>query len=389
MVPTIFSRNDYPEMVEEAGGRSIPIIYGQVEAEAGALKCMRVDTDTYLLAAHHCKSLESAFREDGTDISGNCQLINHADGNAYILYDSTEKYIKVNAKGKMDAKSALMDDPIDAIKDIIDTYSDMEYNIAALDEAQAIMQDREYKISAVIDKKQDLKSILVDFCFSFDCDFYIGRGNEITITLLKWSKLMPKKSYNQNQLISFHLDELPEEIKNKVQYKYNYNSADEIYQNERVYAKESSIINWGEFYNRNEPLHLKYVSDNDCAFDVVQRFVIQRKNPRRVATLDIPLTEFLGVDIADIISIHHPNAIDPGKRKYQVRRVNIDFNADIVQVEAMDITSLTGGVFILGNRQLLHKKWNDAEDNERNYGYLADNVSGYFSNNTDYGKVMY
>jgi hypothetical protein len=390
LIPGIITEEDYPNMVEKADGQSIPVIYGDVQAEAGAVKCWRVDTNKYLLAGHHCKELVDnvAYKEDGTPIVG-ASLDNNADGRAYAQCSASEDFLYVNVKGKMNGSSNLVEDPIEAIKDVINNYTTMDYDADGMDTAQAIMTDRGYKIACVIDNQKNLLDVLKEFCFSFDCDFYISKGNEIVISLFKWSELTPQKSFIKTQIVDFQINELPEEIRNKVQYMYKYNFAAEKFLKTPIYTKDSSIANWGEFYNKNEPLELRYVPGNDEAFDVVQRFVIQRKNPRRIAHSDIPLSEFVGLDISDIIEIQHPNAIDGNKRKYQVRRINIDFAADIVQVEAVDITAMTGGVFILGDRDTLPAKWGDASDNERNYGYLADRNTGYFSNGTDYGKVLY
>ncbi|NIM12533.1 MAG: hypothetical protein GTO45_37750 [Candidatus Aminicenantes bacterium] len=395
LVPGIMTKDDYPNMAEKAEGQSIPIIYGHVSAEAGAVKCWRVNTNTFLLAGHHCKELvdNAAYKEDGTPIVG-ASLDNNADGKAYVQCTSAGDFVYVNVKGKMDGSSNLMEDPIDALKNLIDSpHISMGYSTEGMNTAQEIMNARNYKIAAVIDNQQNLNDVLVDFCFSFDCDFYIGKGNEIMISLLKWSALIPQKSFTEKQVVEFQLDELPEEIRNKVKYMYKYNFAEENFQKTPVYTKESSIENWGEFYNRNEALDLRYVSDDDAAVDVVQRFVIQRKNPRRIAQLTLPLCEYVGLDISDIIEITHPAAIHVNKRKYQIRRVNIDFLADIVQVEAVDITSMTGGMFVLGDRdwvpETLPPKWSDSDEFSRNYGYLADRNTGYFSNGTDYGKVLY
>ena len=55
LVPGIISKDDYPNLAEKAEGGSIPIIYGHVTATGtGAVKCWRVDTNTFLLAGHHC-----------------------------------------------------------------------------------------------------------------------------------------------------------------------------------------------------------------------------------------------------------------------------------------------------------------------------------------------
>lgn len=410
LIPGIISGDVFPNMVEKADGEAIPVIYGHVTAENGAVKCWRVDTvveesvekGLYLLARHHCAEIEgdTAYKEDGSTVTGAVELVPGEDGYAYVKCDPSEDFIYVNVKGKKDGEDNLIEDPIDAVMDLIDDYIPMAYDIDCMTAARAITADRGYKIACVIGEQKNLQDVLVDFSFSFDCDFYIGKGNEIMISLLDWSAMVPAKSYVAGQIIDFQIEELPEEIRNKVKYMYRYNYAKGQFDRMPVYTKDSSIANWGEFYNRNEALNLTYVSDDDSAFDVVQRFVIQRKNPRRVARIALPLSEFVGLDISDVIEIQHPDAINKSMRKYQVRRTDIDFVADIVQVEAVDITTFTGGVLILGDRQwltpeegetepLLKPKWSDTDEFSRNYGYLADRADWYFGNNTDYGKVLY
>jgi hypothetical protein len=399
MIPEVLSPDDYPNMAGKGDGASIPIIYGTLQAGGGAVKCWRVDTGAFLLAGHHCQGLldlyeepdkYTVYKEDGSPVN-DAELDNNADGRAYITCTCNDDFIYANVLGKLNAQDSLIEDPIEAIKAIIDGYTGMTYNTLAMDRAQAIAVKREYKMAAVIDNQQTLQDVLVAFCFSFDSDFYIGKGHEIVISLLDWSALSPVRSFDAGRIVDFQIEELPDEIRNKVKYMYQYNYATGEYQRMPVYAKESSIINWGEFYNKNEALNLQYIFDNDSAFDVVQRFVIQHKNPKRSAEVSIPLTEFIGVDIADIIEIKHPNAIDDKKRKYQVRRVDIDFLGDLVQVEAIDITTLTGGMFVLGDRDdpSLSSKWVEEDDYSRQYGYLADRADNYFGNDTDYGKVLF
>ena len=415
MIPQSITADQFPYMGEEADGQSIPIIYGEVLSSTGAVTCWRIDeyTETediegvptevrkgiFLVAGHHCKNIEGVFDKDGATLDTvdfDVQLegtFGQPDEKTLLKYVGDGEFIpeniRANVKGKMDISEYLINDPIDALKDIIDNYTGMEYNNEGLDAAKDIMNSRGYSITAVIDKNQTLKEVLVVFCFSFDCDFYISKGNEIMITLLKWTDLVPEKTFIESQIVGFQLQELPEDIRNKVQYMYKYNYAENAYKKMPIYSNGSSISNWGEFFDRNDSLNLTYVSDDDVAFDVVQRYVIQRKNPRRVANIDIPLSEFVGLDISDIIEVQHPGAIDINKRKYQTRRVNIDFVTDIVQVEAFDITAMTGGAFILGEPDL-PATWDEAvTDEARNYGYLADSSTGYFTNNIDYGKVLY
>ncbi|MCP5053368.1 MAG: hypothetical protein GY940_39755 [bacterium] len=407
LIPGIMTSETFPNMVEEAEGQPIPVIYGNLYVNGGAVKCWRVNesgTDgIFLLARHHCQGIldfqlddqqnpvYEVYLEDGTAIT-EAVLDNNADGNAYIQCSAIdEDFVFANVEGKTDAGSNLIDDPVDALKDLIDSYTAITYNTVAMDEAQTIMNDRGYIISTVIGQQQNLNDVLVDFCFSFDCDFHIGKGNEIIITLLNRATLTPVKSFTSHRIVDFSMDELPEEIRNKVKYQYKYDFAREKYKKLPIYSKPSSIANWGEFYNRNDSLDLKYLSDDISSFDVVQRYLIQRKNPRRVAQVSIPLEEFVGVELGDIIEIQHPGAVDDNIRKYQVRRINIDFLSDVMDVEAVDITTLTGGIFILGDSDTMPAAWSGGSESNiyRDYGYLADGDTGYFSNDTDYGKVLY
>lgn len=412
VIPHTLTKEEYENAVDEADGTSIPIIYGYVYADKGAVKCMRVDTTLesgvtkgiYLLADHHCFSLRAAYKEDGTDISGDCVLSNlgttgQEDEKAFVIYnigvvpegeevEYIPAFINVDVEGKM-KDAALIEHPLDALEDIIDNYTAMTLSGSDLTENYAIMSDRGYKIAAVIIDQKTLGDVLIAFAYSFDCDFYLSKGNEIVIALLNWDNPVPAKYLDENLTIGFQIQELPDEIRNKIKYNYRYDYAHETYQRSPLYEKPGSIANWGEFYNKNEPLELKYVYDEATALDVVQRFALQKRNPKRIAVVDLPLAEFSGLDISDVVEIEHPGAIDDEKRKYQIRRVNIDFTADAVQMECIDITSLTGGIFILGDDSFTDN-WDDPgiTDYERQFAYLCDE-DGFFANDVDEGKILY
>jgi len=403
-VPRIITTDLFTGLTEGANGQSVPVIYGQVESSAGSVKCWKVAENQYLLAGHYCDELTNVFKDDGTDISGDFQLSNVGDpaqGNdfAYVEYIGTasfdEPFVMANVKGKRMTGGELIENPIDALTDLLDSYTGMTYDATKMEEVKVIMNERQYKISMVIVNRETLEQILMDFCTSFDCDYFIKKGNQVVISLLDWTFLQPGGFFTQDHVVDFQIDELSEEIRNKVYYKYCYHPADQKYLQTRVYSKQASIDNWGEFFFPNEPLEMICVSDMVTAIDIVQRYLIQRKNPRRIAQLEIPLQEFSGLGIADVIEIQHPNAIDENKRKYQIRRLYIDFIGDGVQVEAVDITYMTGGMFILGNNgneslpNPLPRFWGNAAGTQRDYGYLADKTGGFFGNDIDYGKGLY
>jgi len=396
IIPKTLTLDEFPRAETEGDGTSIPIIFGHVNSTTGAVKCWRVETGKYLLADHHCYSLEGAFDKDGNDILGQCGLSSQdssspEDTKEFVLYSggSNLEYITVNVKGMMDS-GQLIEDPIAALEMIFDSsnnYTDMKLSTMNLEQNRSIMNERDYEIAGVIDNQITMKDFLIDFAFSFDCDFYLSKGNEIVISLLDWGLLTEKKSYNEKQITSFQLQVLPEEIRNKLKYMYRYNYADGKFQRIPIYARADSISNWGEFYNQNEALELQYLYQDKGASDVVQRFAFQRTNPRRNATVEVPLEEFSGLDISDVVSISHPGAIDEKPRKYQIRRLDIDFMADSVQMECLDINSLTGGIFILGDENIADN-WEDADDYDRQYAYLCGD-DGFFANGIDEGKILY
>lgn len=398
VIPKTLTKEEYDDAAEEADGTSVPVIYGYVYAPTGAVTCWKVEPGKYILADHHVFDVTEVFDKDGVDVSADFAFYNEGSGTGnervFVYYEGTGTFsddnIRVNVKGKM-SSSVLIEHPIDALEDLFDSaenYTEMELSSLGRDGNYAIMSDRGYKIAAVIHEQKSLKDFLAEFSYSFDCDFYLGKNNEIVITLLNWDNIQSGKTLDETQITSFQLQELPEEIRNKVKYNYRYNYAEGKYQRVPLYEKQESIDNWGEFYHKNEAVNCHYVYDEDTAFDVVQRYAFQRMNPRRIASAELPLAEFSGLDISDIVEIGHRAAIDENKRKYQVRRVNVDFLGDVAQVECVDISNLTAGIFILGDGLEMADNWADANDSDRQYAYLCDS-DGYFANDTDEGKILY
>ncbi|MCP5108909.1 MAG: hypothetical protein GY950_36335, partial [bacterium] len=150
MINDLISAEAFPDIAEEADGKSIPIIYGDVQSDTGAVKCLRVDREsevilvegenvtiyrgTYLVAGHHCKSLDAVFDKDGEPLDmadfdlieegtfgqpGERTLFKYKVTGQEFCPDS----IRMNVKGKMDSGSNLIEDPIDTVKNIINNYT--------------------------------------------------------------------------------------------------------------------------------------------------------------------------------------------------------------------------------------------------------------------------
>lgn len=399
VIPRTISKELFPGVVDEADGMSIPLIYGALQGDKGAVKCWRIEPGKYLLAGHHCKEVSEVYDKNGNDRSLDFQLANEGTAgteNEFALVNFigtgsfTDEYIRVDTRGKME-NGDLIEHPMHVLENVFAGVSGMNLSDINRDLNWMIMDERDYLFAGVIDQHKTIKEFLVEFAFSFDCDFYISKENQVVITLLNWDNLEANKSLTQKQVTDFQLQEVPETIRNKVTYQYLYHFAEGKYGRTPLYENRESVTNWGEFYNKNEPLNFYYTHDESTAYDVMQRYVFLRKDPLRKAFVEMPLLEFSGVDIADVIELEHPNAIDNGNRKYQVRRVEFDFVSDSVQLECIDITSLTGNLFILGGDDF-PETWEQAIADEkrdlyRQYGYLCGD-DGHFANG-DEGKILY
>lgn len=396
VLPKTATKADYHDMPSEGDGSSIPIIYGLLETPGGAVKCWKVAAKKYLLASHQCMALHGVYDSNGADISSDFSLTVEGDGasqRAYIVYggaqDPGHDFICVNVSGK-NSGGALIDHPLDALADLVASataFSIYEETPGDWNKKKDIMTSRGYKISALLSDQISLKDFLVGFSFSFDCDFFLSRTNQLVISILDWDKMTSAKLLDEKTISSYTLNVLPEAIHNRVKYKYHFDPAGEKFLLEPEYLSMDSIAHWGEFFNKSESLELKYVKEELTALDVVQRYAFQKKNPRRSIQVDLPLEEFVGLDIADIIEISHPSAIDTDPRKYQIRRVDIDFLADAVQMECLDISTLAGDVLILGDSSMT-ELWSNASPVERQYAYLCD-ADGFLRSPDAEGKILY
>jgi hypothetical protein len=97
--------SEYPNVPTVNEGNFGNIIGGTVSDESdtpslGMIPCYRIAANKYLLAWHPCYALLGVYKEDGTDIYGDCTLLNDEDERAYITYTGTDvDVIWANAQG--------------------------------------------------------------------------------------------------------------------------------------------------------------------------------------------------------------------------------------------------------------------------------------------------
>jgi hypothetical protein len=365
---------DYPDVVEEAKGLPVPLIYGDCYSH----KCWKTGIDQYLIADHHIDGVSKVYDNDGNEITSGWWFQNYSDGRAYIHFnpgEGTYDTIYIDCTGKVIT-------PVDGLIDMI-SLSNCGYNSASFAAVKAIHGERNYLFSFAICTKKDLSEILEKFCSSFDCDFLVSAQGEIILKIYDFRTMAVVQRFREPEILELETNEDPTKSLSKCKYMYTYMTTQEGGYFRFCPSFEVST-SWPE---RSGSLGLYCVSEPLTAYDVVQRYIIQRQNPRRIIKLSVP--EGYELELGDIIELQSNELIDKDSiRKYQIRRIELGYKDGLINIECWDITTIAGGMFVLGDRETLTANWEQATGTERDYGYLADSGTGYF-NPVDQGKTLY
>ena len=375
-------KSEYENAPTNSLGKPINIIIGEVYGPGGAIPVYRIDTGKFLVADHNIYSIDNVYDQNGTELTG-FSLTNN--GRAYLNITSDEETLYINGKGLIDAQNQLIVDPIEAFKYIIDNFTQIEY--CDLSEIQAEMQSRFYRFDGAIVKKIKVENFLENFCICFDCDFFFTKAKLLSLSIFKWVNETEDLFLQESQIDDIEIEENPDAVRNRIQYNYHYHFAKDYYQKQPEHSRQSSIQNWGEFWDN---LNFIYIADHSTAYDVVQNHAIVHSDRERSTTITFPLKYMKSaVDIGSIVGFSHSKAVSLGFRKYQIRRLNIDFKFKYIVLTLRDLSSLSGGVVILGDENELPGIWNEADDYARQYFYLCDESTGFFGNGIDPGKRLF
>lgn len=128
-------------------------------------------------------------------------------------------------------------------------------------------------------------------------------------------------------------------------------------------------------------LELQFVRHQATAEDVAFRRLLRQKDPPRVVTFALGLTG-MNYELGDVLSLTHYEGVGPsGWVGNPVRILRHDADPDQFQVvlECVDMQTLFAGAFILGNESVLPSAWTSATTAQKQYGYLAEETTGLFS----------
>lgn len=126
---------------------------------------------------------------------------------------------------------------------------------------------------------------------------------------------------------------------------------------------------------------LWFVRDSIIAADITHRKLVRHKDPPRLVQLSVPAKGF-NIELGDVRLIQHYAGIGLtgwSAQPLRVQRHTANLNDDSVQFECFDMSRLFETIFILGNEITLAPLWATAPALDRVYGYLADDVTGLFS----------
>lgn len=119
------------------------------------------------------------------------------------------------------------------------------------------------------------------------------------------------------------------------------------------------------------------------ALDVIQRRLLRSKDPIRV-TWTMGMAG-LSIELGGIVKLTHYSGMGESgyvERPIRITRHETDPEKYTVTLEGWDMARLFEGTLVLGNTAVLPAAWTSATVAQRQYGYLCDETTGLFSDNS-------
>jgi len=136
-------------------------------------------------------------------------------------------------------------------------------------------------------------------------------------------------------------------------------------------------------------MDLYAVSDRSLALSVLNRVLSRYSFPMRRVELTVPLSG-TSIDIGDVFAVTHVEGIGADGWVGRILRClhhELDANDNAVRLIAYDLGRSVSYAFVLGDRDELPTLYPDASGAELTYGFLADRLTGRFSND-DRGRHL-
>jgi hypothetical protein len=338
--------DDFANCPDENLGKWKNIIAGCVNdiggAAIGMVTAVRVDTNKYLLAGHHCHALIKCFDSDVNDITGSCALDNNADGNAYINYTSADDEIYVNCYG-METGSTYVRNPAEILDEINTAFG--SFTLDGITDATAVYEGRSYTGEyVVIDDSMTWEQFLKVFARNYDCRLFQKANGNLGIKVLDWGTETAESTIEPIYVDDVNFEKWldADVIIDEYQRRWWWHYRDRNFQ-----LKASDVTADTDYSADREKLDLEFHSDDETAKDVAARLIFFNKKPRIWWSFSLPKTIANPMELASVYALKSKRW--SGTRLIQIYVKTHVGGGNRVRFEALDITDINSGLIILRN----------------------------------------
>ncbi len=329
-------------------GQVIPDCYGEMATTSGGMiKGWQVEANKYLVNATVIggSTLDAAYLEDGTDITGGCVLSTTADGlRTTVTYSATNPHaiicdITIGGYSGNDVQDVLEANLNKWVGFNSGNYTPKAGLNTFLDGANYNSHFLGYANYSAKTGEELLKH----FCYSYNVDWITNSDNEVEIKWVDINNLTADYTIQDNKAKEFPYSSStdPEDYANKILSQGNY------YYNAGAYNKQ---FEFNEFESQSvygiRPINIeaKFLKTDEDIVWTAKYYAMFNKNPRQRAYTQMNIDDWFGnsLEVGDLIDFKHPNDRLKGSADilYQIRKVNINFTSNIVDLELWDIDYL-------------------------------------------------
>ena len=404
------TEDEYPNIDDSARGRGMPEVLGLNEAtgeNAGAIEALYIDTVNYeYLAARGSLYDITNVYEDGVAVDGAEYSVLYRDGGrTYIRFttDREGKRITFNAKGYVygpwNSANGYIQSPPYIAAFLVGFLAEVPVdflNTASFDDVHAIMEARGLEEAGhlAIQDRQDLTAGLQEVLFTFGIkSFPDSRGMfklgikdiadfETDIFIRTQIDTLEFPAYLDNTTDAF----------NYARARYAFAPAPGLFAKEQVDIYQPSVDDYEAAIEPSYALDWKWTtSDALVASRLVEELHRYGYGDKKI-TFPVSFDWFDKIDIFLNFRLENPwgiSADGSGEtgRYYYIEALDYDFIGNRIMVTAIDLQWLLRQYFILGDEGDHEALWDNAVESSRMYGYLANELTGLFSDGEP-GKIL-
>ena len=331
----------------------------------------------------------------GTKITANLQGIEDAgDGGGSLIQDGFDQYLHAMRNWILgDYQSGAWPTAGPTWPSAFGAAAVEVLDDLAFADAKAIAQERiagGYQGNFILGANGELQTTrawIQRFNVSLDCYCGFSRKSQYFIRMLDpdLDVLAAARKYTQVLDIyegSFQVVDQVGNLENVIVYSYWRNYADNRWLKDSLETPDTDSITNSQQTKRSQTLELWLHRSQTSADDVVNRRLLRTKEPPRLVTFRTGL-QALNTELGDIVKVTHIEGVGVNgwtDRAIFITRHELDPDRLSIVLEGYDVDRLFEGAFILGDEGVLPADWDDTDPTEAQYGYLADETTGEFTN---------